>query len=285
MRNSTLKNIEITESIRKADSLAGDDLSSDQIIKWYKEEELAFDASEVSIYSKNLEIDPFYIYLRSLILKLSDCLRWPEKNKKIKVLCIGPGDGSEIKNIKGLLNNNLYFIESSNYFIDLLEINFPGSNILKSEPLGEINLKDASIDIVICLSVLHHMPNVTKIISECYRVLDKDGTLIIREPCSSMGNWKNPERKSTPNERGIPRKWLLKTSKKIGFQKLKSTPIAFLPLSKLFKLLRLNKFMQSNLYFILDRLISLLLVNNDKYFRKSFFQKLGPNVYFYELRK
>ena len=37
MRNSTLKNIEITESIRKADSLAGDDLSSDQIIKWYEE--------------------------------------------------------------------------------------------------------------------------------------------------------------------------------------------------------------------------------------------------------
>jgi SAM-dependent methyltransferase len=285
MTHSILSKVEISNDIINGNILAGDNLSAENLLNWYKEEEQAFSLDEVEEYTGNTKTDFFYEYLRSLQFRLSRVFHNAESRKLLKVLCIGPGDGAEVKMIKGLKNENLYFIESSPAFIQLLRKNFKGSRIIKSNPLGDFDMKDSSVDIVLCFSVLHHMPNVSKILEECYRVLNNDGTLLVREPCSSMGDWKDPKRKCTPNERGIPKNWIYRKSNIIGFSKIYSWPIAFLPLSKIFKLLGLQFLIKSKFYFYLDFFISRVVLFNNQYFRKNFISKIAPNVFFYEIKK
>lgn len=285
MNKSTLSKIDISEDIIEGKKLAGDDIAVSQLLSWYKEEEEFFNNKETKQYALNTEKDYFYEYLRSLQFKLPKIFKNESLIKTLKILCIGPGDGEEVRVIKNLNTKNLIFIESSPDFIDILKKKFNSSKFLKSNPMGDFDLKNNSIDVVICYSVLHHIPNVSKILKECYRVLNENGTLLIREPCSSMGDWKNPNRKCSPNERGISKNWMCNQLKQIGFSKIKFWPIAFLPLSKIFKVIGFQSIITSSFYFYLDLFFSIIISFNNKYFRKSNFEKLAPSAFFYEIKK
>src|SRR5690606_21596913 len=52
---------------------------------------------------------------------------------------------------------------------------------------GVINLPDASVDVVLCMSVLHHIANVSFVLAEISRVLKPGGLLFLREPTVTMG--------------------------------------------------------------------------------------------------
>jgi len=54
-----------------------------------------------------------------------------------------------------------------------------------------IGFKDESFDIVICKGTLHHLAEPHKAIKEIYRILKKEGTLLISEPCRDNFIWRN----------------------------------------------------------------------------------------------
>ena len=124
MSHSILSKIEISHDIIKGYKLAGDNLSEENLLSWYEEEEQAFSSEEVEQYTGDTKTDYFYEYLRSLQFRLPEIFQKIKSRKSLKVLCLGPGDGAEVKMINNLDNKNLYFIESSPAFIKILKENF-----------------------------------------------------------------------------------------------------------------------------------------------------------------
>ena len=60
----------------------------------------------------------------------------------------------------------------------------------KPSPSGVIPFDDSDFELVTCLGVLHHIPNVSFVTSEIGRVLKRGCHALIREPCISMGDWR-----------------------------------------------------------------------------------------------
>lgn len=273
----------IDSKIKSGDHLAGNDFSIDDIKIWFNQEKEAY---YVQDSGQNLVEDRWYEYARYLNHKVGfDKLTFDE-NDNFSVLVIGPGPGKEIEKFsKKYKNAKLHFIESSENYKNELRIAFPNSVVLDANIDASINLKSNSINLIVAFSVLHHIPNITKCLGELYRVLKDDGIMFLREPCSSMGDWRGP-RSATPNERGISKKWFLKEFDKLNLRVFtKPVPVLFDQLNKIIVKSFFGKFMSNYMIYVLDRIISKIVSVNNHYWRDSFFKKIGPSAYFYHLRK
>jgi len=93
--------------------------------------------------------------------------------------------------------------------------------------MGDIPMRGESADLVICLGVLHHIPNVSHVFAEMARVLRPVAKMVVREPICSMGDWRRPRRGLTRNERGIPSGWNRVTSQIHGLKTLRASPCHF----------------------------------------------------------
>jgi hypothetical protein len=82
------------------------------------------------------------------------------------------------------------------------------------------------------MSTLHHIPNVSFLVREMYRVLRSNGYCLMREPVNSMGDWRKPRPGLSPNERGIPIPLFRQIIEAAGFRVVKETR-CFHPLTKL----------------------------------------------------
>lgn len=274
--------VEITKEIKTGAKLVGDDYSPEQIARWYFEEKEAF----FSFDNGNSINDPHDAYLRSLTCKLAATAIHRDDSLQRTILVLGPGTGLEMDSIlqydKFL---KIIFIEASENFRSNLLVKFPKSTILSPKESGELSLESNSVDLILALSVLHHIPNVSFLIQEFARVLKSDGYAIIREPCSSMGDWRIP-RGLTPNERGIPKSWMLRTAKNFQLKPVRRpVPVIFNPLSRLIKKLKCGWLMSTKVYFFLDIFASQLVACNDHYWRDAWYKKIGPSAYFYVFRK
>ena len=148
-------------------------------------------------------------------------------------------------------------------------------------PSGEIKLKDNSISLITCFGVLHHIPNVSKIISEFTRVLERGGYLLIREPIVSMGDWRKKRRGLTSRERGIPEKIMLKIVKNNNFKIISKRKIMFPLTSRLRE--RFNR--REKALIPIDFYLSKLFSWNNKYHSNKFYHKIKPSSVFYVLKK
>ena len=271
----------ISPEIKSGALLAGDDYSNEQLKVWFEQEENAYYDSE----SDTGEIDHWYKYAyyvnnRLLFSKI------PPSLEKPCIAFLGPGTGEEAFELsKSLPSSSLIFIESSEGFQKILRDKFPNSDIVNPLISGDIELEDSSIDIFCTFSVLHHIANVSHVLKEIHRVLKPGGKLLIKEPCSSMGDWRFP-RTTTPNERGISPNFFKHSAISIGFfPELEESPIIFDPLNKFLKKFYLYKFLNFKTIYIIDTIISKILALNNFYWRDSFFKKLGPSNFVYTLTK
>ena len=273
----------IDSKIISGDYLAGNDLNLDQITTWFSQEKEAYYSSDSD---QDLVEDKWYKYCRFLNNKLGFSKLDFDKNDNFSVLVIGPGPGKEMEKFNDKFKNcTIYFLESSENYKKELKVTFPKSVILDANIDANIKLKSNSIKLVIGFSVLHHIPNVSSCLSEIYRVLQKDGILFLREPCSSMGDWRGP-RSTTPNERGISKKWFLKEFDKLNLRLLSSPdPVLFDQLNKIFVKSIFGKLSSFHLIYFLDNIISKVVSFNDYYWRDNFLKKIGPSAYFYRLKK
>src|SRR5712691_9854665 len=107
---------------------------------------------------------------------------------------------------------------------------------------GRMPFADSSFDLITCLSVLHHIPNVSTVMAGMFRCLKPEGFALVREPVISMGDWRLPRKGLTKRERGIPLHLLQEMITRAGFHIIRERLCAF-PLTR-----RLNDIRQAPVF-------------------------------------
>lgn len=273
---------EISQSVKDGTYLVGDDFTEEQLTEWFSQEREAFFESDAG----NSDEDPWYAYMRYVneLIGFSALAREPRRTSSMLVL--GPGSGTEVE-LFALSHPEcrLTFLEASTRFQDELRRRFPRSIIIEPHASGSIELDCETQDVVCAFSVLHHIPNVSKVLSEISRVTRPGGLLLVREPCSSMGDWRFP-RSATPNERGISRKLLVDMAVRAGLAaEREPIPVLLEPINSLLKKTIGFRRVPFPLLYWIDRTLSKLASLNDHYWRDSRLKKVGPSSYFYLFRK
>jgi SAM-dependent methyltransferase len=156
---------------------------------------------------------------------------------------------------------------------------------VKPSVMGNIPLTEASADLVIALGVLHHIPNVSHVLDEVTRVLKQGGHFVLREPISSMGDWRKPRRGLTANERGLPVKWLEDVLAAKDFVVIRRRFCCFAPLSRLSEKLGIRAPYNRSVLVALDSVLCRLMRWNLHYHRDRLWYKLAPGAVAYVLEK
>jgi ubiquinone/menaquinone biosynthesis C-methylase UbiE len=114
---------------------------------------------------------------------VSSLLRWSNITTATKVLDIGCGKGTTTKYIaKHFFHANITGLDIDEQQIQLASHLYPLPRI--HYVLGnasKLHYKNETFDIIVAVMSFHHITNYDKAITETYRVLQKGGTLIIKE--------------------------------------------------------------------------------------------------------
>jgi len=261
--------------------LYGDDFSLDKIKKWYEEEEEGYSTLE----SRELKLLEQGIYLYENINKIHG-FKYLEKGKKFKnVLGIGSATGHEFLPILDQIEN-LYILEPSDklqgHKIGGKEINY-----IKPEINGDIVFSNNFFDLVTSFGVLHHIPNASHVINEVFRVLNKEGIFLLREPIVSMGDWRQQRSGLTKNERGLSKQFFKNNIKKLDFMVVSENYCFTLSsfLSKLTKKVLSKPIYTYKTYVLIDKLVSSMLKWNVKYHTINKFRRVFPQSVYFVLKK
>lgn len=147
-------------------------------------------------------------------------------------------------------------------------------------PSGDMPFPDGKFDLVLCFGVLHHIPNVSKVVREVGRATAPGGWVLLSEPVVSMGDWRSESRPGlTKRERGIPRHLLEKAVRDAGMTIRSSCFSAATPTSVIGRALRCNMY-ATRTGAIVDRALALATAWNYRYHPASPWQKLRPSSVF-----
>lgn len=215
------------ERALRGEALYGDDFSAEEIALWFEDEREGY----FNLYGttepgadKQLE----YTYAE---LAAEHGFKWlPERNFP-SILGIGSAGGAELRPLLPK-SQRITVLEPSDGFASN-EIHGKPVTYVKPSPTGVMPFDADSFDVIVCFSVLHHIPNVSMVIREMFRVLKPDGYVLLREPTHSMGDWRYPRRGLTKRERGIPQDIFRRIIVDAGFDTVRETVCAFSLMSRL----------------------------------------------------
>jgi SAM-dependent methyltransferase len=253
--------------------LWGDDFSLDEIIEWYRLEE---NACFEDIYNQGTKRMPVNDYLH-----MQYGYRWAIENGRTlgKVLGLGSGNGEEFRPVRKWIEH-LYIVESAEGYLG----GDATTSYAKAQPDGTLLFDDNFFDTAVNIAVLHHIPNVSHVLHELFRVLKPGGLCLIKEPITTLGPWHKPRKAGlAPCERGFPRDLLIKMVTDAGFKIEHRTYFEF-PLLRRLRDRGLDTY-NSAFWTKLDRLACVLTDWNYRYHRTSFFQRLAPSYVFLIARK
>lgn len=254
--------------------LYGDDLDLHQIQEWFSDEQEGYaqlGAKDRAAYHYSYHaLNQFYGF------------RYLPNKRFNRVLGVGAAYGDELKPIIGSVNNATILEPSDSLVIDSIE-GVPVSYV-KPVITAELPFEDEHFDLVTCFGVLHHIPNVTKMVSEIYRCAAKDGYVLIREPVVSFGNWQYPRRGLTKHERGIPIRIFRSMLTEAGFKIVSENKCMF-SLTPRLKYISRQPVYNSRVTVQVDRICCKLFGWNNIYHAENVFQKLRPSSVFYVLTK
>ena len=200
-----------------------------------------------------------------------------------KALGIGSAYGDEFKPIIGQINH-VTILDPSDAFSEVNEIFDTPCTYLKPTPEGNIPFEDRQFDLITSLGVMHHIPNVSHVMSECSRCLNNGGIMLLREPIVSMGDWRKPRHGLTKRERGIPIEILDEIIARSGLKVKRRAYCVFPAIPKLagqFRIATYNNPLLTNF----DAFLSWLLSWNAKYHRTQLHEKFAPASIYYILEK
>lgn len=263
----------MTKDYFSGELLWGDDFSIEEIKEWYKSEEEAF----ADLYGKKVNtesyeyhnLNNFYGYRYLSGQKQFDC-----------VLGLGASWGFEYLPIADKIKR-LIILESSSqtrssYLKELIpEYSSPNVD-------GKIDFGNNTFDLITCFDTLHHIPNVTFVLNELFRVLKPGGHLLLREPIHSMGDWRYPRKGLTTNERGIPKDYLFNIIKNNGAQIIKQHYYSCM--TSYFKRKGFKR-SSSKIYLFIDKYLSKLFSYNIHYHPTNKWQRIAPSSIFLVLKK
>ena len=258
--------------------LYGNNFSKDEIEKWYKEESEGY----ANLGNKNKNS---YFYGYHAINTIHGFNKIKHINYFDNVLGFGSAWGYEFEPIKEKIGN-LTIVEPSDALIN----NKLGDLIpkyVKPSINGNLPFNDNSFDLITCFGALHHIPNVSHVLSELIRVLKPNGYLLLREPIVSLGDWRKPRKGLTKNERGIPIVFFENEFKKYKLEIISQnycftlTPL----LQRNFGSFLKKPIYAYKTYVILDKIISRFLKWNVKYHATNIINKVGPQSIFFVIKK
>jgi SAM-dependent methyltransferase len=253
--------------------LYGDDFDEARIRQWYAEEEHAY-FDLVSTYSSFVyfynALNDFHAY-RFLGGPYECCV------------AMGCATGDDVAPLGNRVDHFVAIEPAEKWW--KAEIGGRPARYLKPTYCGDIPMVEASADLVVCLGVLHHVPNVSHVLSEMVRILRPGGTMVIREPITTMGDWRSSRRGLTQNERGFPPGWLKLKVATLGLR-VKRAGYCHFPLTeRLAKMFGMPAAYNSPLMVRLDALMSRLFVWNLHYHRETIFKKVAPGSITFVLEK
>lgn len=256
------------------EKLYGNDFTVDQIMVWFKEEEEAY----ASLYSEVVKGN--YPYHG---INIHNAFRYLKKPTYGKAMSIGGAFGDELLPVIDKIDEVIILEPSETMTVETIR-GKPVSYI-KPKVSGEMPFENNYFDLITCSGVLHHIPNVEYVISEISRVLKPGGTLVLREPIVSMGDWRSPRRGLTKHERGIP----LHILRKFLLNNQLSTKNETFCFTKPFDVI-VGKFLKYSAYSkafypSIDALLGKLLLWNYRYHATKLWHKVRPSAVFYVLEK
>lgn len=255
--------------------LYGNDFSQDQIDAWF--------ADEADGYFNLTQSDGKrdYAYGYHALNQQHGFSKLPQK-RFAHVLGIGSAYGEELKPILAYCDR-ISILEPSDGFKTTVLDGVP-INYVKPVASGDIPFDPNSLDLITCLGVLHHIPNVSKVVSEFYRVLKPGGYALVREPIISMGDWRKPRTGLTKHERGIPLPVLRNFVEQSGFRVASERKCVFSLTSRLRRVISGPVF-NNAVIASLDAALSALPVWSKVYHARNALQKLRPTSVYYVLQK
>lgn len=217
----------------KGEALYGNDFSAEEIQQWFESEREGY----FNLYGKSDAEQPVTasIYEYESLAQLHGW-RWMNGRQFKHALGVGSAAGAELLPILKCADE-VTVLEPSDGFAST-EIAGKPVRYVKPDASGRMPFQDEAFDLAICFSVLHHIPNVSVIIQELFRVLQHGGYVMLREPTHSMGDWRFPRRGLTKHERGIPIEIFRDIVRSAGFEVVKETRCNFSLTSRLAPLLK-----------------------------------------------
>ncbi len=253
--------------------LWGDDFGLDEIREWYQLEENAC----FNIYDQGRRRMPNNDYLH-----WRHGYRWAlnGRNTLGKVLGLGSGNGEEFRPVRRWIEH-LYIAESADGYFH----NDAMTTYVKAQVDGTLGFADEFFDTAVNIAVLHHIPNVSHVLRELFRVLKPGGVCLVKEPITTLGSLHLPRNNGLcPCERGFPRNLLDEMARKAGFEIIQKSYFEFPPLRHLRDRGGIDTY-NSKFWTGLDRLCCWLTDWNYRYHRHGFIQKLAPSYVFLILTK
>lgn len=247
--------------------LYGDDFSDEQIAAWFADEKEA--TTEIR--------GPEWKYEYHALNQFHGYDRLPDRRFS-SVLSLGGGDGSEFLPIVERLDD-ITILEPSLNLRPAVKARF-----MPPRTDGSIPFPDNTFDLITCLSVLHHIPNVSAVMRELYRCTAAGGFVLLREPTISMGDWRRPREGLSKHERGIPLRLLRQLIKSIGFSLVSERRCCFAPIMYIGRKLRANAY-ESRVILLIDSIVCELPIWTNRYHANTLLEKFRPAAVFYVLTK
>lgn len=260
----------ISDDVRRGLTLYGNDFTGKQLESWVADESGGYYGLASSDFSGSLSKEGHEYSAANWIDGT------PLRNKVYPTaLVLGCADGSDVLALQLNIAKVIAIEPAKEWWKPTLG-NIPCDFRLPNVD-GSIELPDESIDLVIYLGVLHHIANVEFVIGELSRAMNKDAKLLIREPITSMGDFRRPRIGLTRHERGIPanllKSFVNKSKLKIEYAQFSSTP----GLLELFQKLGVRPFTSKPLVRV-DRILSRIFSFNISYWRESLVKKIAPRA-------
>ena len=257
--------------------LYGNDFSLEQITQWYNEEAEGY----ADLGSKDKESYSYGYHMMNKIHGFDKINGLSFEN----VLGFGSAFGYEFEPIIKRITNLTIVEPSDNLIKNQIGDLIP--KYIKPSIEGRLPLNENSIDLITCFGTLHHIPNVSYVISELIRVMKPNGHLLLREPIFSMGDWQKPRIGLTNNERGIPVSFFDSEFGKYSIEIISkeycftTTYLFQKTFGKFF-----NKALYSYKFYVLfDKYLSILLKKNVRYHAIHKINKIAPSSIFYVIKK
>ena len=262
------------ETYLKGDRLYGPDLSLEQKVRWYEAEKEAY--AELTA-----PVERIVTYKYHALNSMHGFNRIPDVRFE-ETLGYGSFRGDEFLPVLNRLGR-VTIMEPSKQAI-VQRIQDARFQYVTSPSYGSLPFPDNYFDFICCLGVLHHLPDVDKIISEFFRCSKKGGYILIREPTYSMGDWRFRRAGLTSYERGIPIRLLREMIIRCKFKILNEKRCMFSPILKIQHFIRAPLF---NIPFVvwLDCLLCSLTKNNEIYHAIRPFHKIRPLSAFFVATK
>jgi SAM-dependent methyltransferase len=261
--------------------LYGDNFSVEQVEEWYADEVHGFFDLLSSHYQiVNDESQYAYEYEALNVFHAIGSLR----HRRFETcLALGCAAGDDIKPLAPVVGRFIAIEPDERW--QRAEIGGKPAVYLKPAVMGDLALEAASVDLATAFGVLHHIPNVTHVVAEIARVVRPGGLFVVREPISSMGDWRRPRVGLTAHERGLPLKWFEGMARSNHFRLVSRRACMFNPLTELAKKIGLATPLAIKPIVVLDWWLSEALRWNAQYWRDSLWKKLAPSSAFWTFER